>query len=188
VRFFLKSAGGVDLATGALILGGVALIAVSFIAAGALLAPATVADPGVAVDASLAGPTPTLASRASVALSADQVATVLFVDATTGAGSAARTGDRVDVLGYFSRQVIGSESITRLLLPDVPVLTVDHSGPGVALTLAVPHDGALLLQEALAIGARPFVTLRSVQVIQAAPGVPPSFSDTDLAKRLAGLG
>src|SRR5471032_3075116 len=98
-------------------LGGVALIVGSFIAAGALLAPPTVVDPGVAVDASLAAPTPTLASRASVALSADQVATVLFVDATTGAGSAARTGDRVDVLGYFSRQVIGSESITRLLLP-----------------------------------------------------------------------
>ena len=112
---------------------------------------------------------------------------MLFVDASTGAGSATRSGDRVDVLGYFSRQVIGSESETRLLLPDVPVLTVDRSGPGVALTLAVPHDGALLLQEALAIGARPFVTLRSAQVLPDAVGVPRSFSDTDLADRLAGL-
>ena len=91
------------------------------------------------------------------------------------------------MLGYFSRQVIGSESETRLLLPDVPVLAVDHSGPGVALTLAVPHDGALLLQEALAIGARPFVTLRSAHVLPDAVGVPRSFSDSDLAARLAGL-
>ena len=91
------------------------------------------------------------------------------------------------MLGYFSRQVIGIESITRVLLQDIPVLTVDRSGSGVALTLAVPHDGALLLQEAQAIGARPFVTLRSVRVAPNADGVPPSFSDTDLAGRLAGV-
>ena len=184
---FFVPAGGLDLATGGLILGGVALIAASLVAVSALRPPApdvlpSAAEPGLAPPQA-----PTLGTRPSVALSTDQVATVLFVDAAAGAGSAARPGDRVDVLGYFSRQVIGVESITRVLLQDIPVLTVDRSGSGVALTLAVTHDGALLLQEAQAIGAHPFVTLRSVQVVPQAEGMPPSFSDTDLAARLAGV-
>lgn len=162
------------------------MIAISLVAAGWLLTPAAVVDAGAVVDPGLAAPAATPGARASVALATDQVATVLFVDATTGAGSAARPGDRVDVLGYFSRQVIGSENVTRMLLPDVAVLMVDHSGPGVALTLAVPQDGAVLLQEALAIGARPFVTLRSALAAPGADAMPRSFSDTDLAQRLAG--
>ncbi|HLZ26146.1 MAG TPA: RcpC/CpaB family pilus assembly protein [Chloroflexota bacterium] len=176
--------GGLDLVTGVLMLSGVVLIAGSLVAATTLLTPV---QSGAAAEAATRTPAPTLGTRPSVVLAADQVATVLFVDASTGAGSATRSGDRVDVLGYFSRQVIGSESETRLLLPDVPVLTVDHSGSGVALTLAVSHDGALLLQEALAIGARPFVTLRAMPAIPDAAGVPRSFSDSDLADRLAGL-
>jgi Flp pilus assembly protein CpaB len=186
VRRVLTFAGGLDLATGALILSGVVLIVGSLVAAASLLAPATVIQPSSPDESTLSAPALTPGSRPSVALAADQVATVLFVDASTGAGSATRSGDRVDVLGYFSRQVLGSESETRLLLPDVPVLTVDHSSPGVALTLAVSHDGALLLQEALAIGARPFVTLRSVHVLPDAEGMPRSFSDSNLADRLAG--
>jgi hypothetical protein len=74
-----------------------------------------------------------------------------------------------------------------MLLQDVPVLAVDRSRPGMALTLAVPPDGALLLQEAQAIGARPFVTLHSIGGGSVADGVPRSFSDTDLADRLAGV-
>lgn len=179
MRRLFSNTGGLDLATGALILSGVVLIVGALVAAASLLAHPTVVEPSA-----VSPPALTPGARPSVALAADQVATVLFVDASTGAGSATRSGDRVDVLGYFSRQVIGSESETRLLLPDVPVLTVDHAGPGIALTLAVPHAGALLLQEALAIGGRPFVTLRSAH---GADGVPRSFSDSDLANRLAGL-
>jgi Flp pilus assembly protein CpaB len=183
VRRIFRVAGGRDLATGALILSGVVLIVGCLAAAAALLAQPTVTPPSAAAEPLVSTP----AARPSSALAADQVATLLVVDASSGAGSATHSGDRVDVLGYFSRQVIGSESETRLLLPDVPVLTVDHSGPGVALTLAVPHDGALLLQEALAIGARPFVILRSVNVAPDGGGVPRSFTDSDLADRLAGL-
>ena len=188
MRFSLKSAGGLDLTTPALILGGVALICVSFVAAATQLAPvAAVVEPGTAGAPTPSGPVLPVASRPSDGLSVDQVATVLFVDAATGAGTAARSGDRVDVLGYFSRQVLGSESVTRTLLHDVLVLSADHSGPTVALTLAVPHGGALLLQEAQAIGARPFVTLRSMQPLPNAESLAPSFSDTDLAARLAGV-
>jgi len=187
VRLSLKSAGGLDLATPALIVGGVALMCASFVAAATQLAPvAAVVEPSTLGMPNPSAPGLAAASRPSDGLSADQVATVLFVDAATGAGTAARSGDRVDVLGYFSRQVLGSESVTRTLLHDVLVLAADQSGPTVALTLAVPHGGALLLQEAQAIGARPFVTLRSIQSLPGAE-VAPSFSDTDLAARLAGV-
>jgi hypothetical protein len=178
--------GGLDLATGALILSGVALIAASLAVAVATRVPPPTTVPDAA-EPSLPMPAATVMSRPSVALSADQVATVLFVDASAGAGSAARPGDRVDVLGYFSRQIVGPEGLTRMLLEDVPVLSADRSGPGVALTLAVPQNGALLLQEALAIGAHPFVTLRSAQVSPDAAGVPRSFSDSDLVERIAGV-
>ena len=183
LSFHLK-AGGLDLATAALMLGGAALIAGS-IAAGAMVLTPPVLDPQPV--ATEAVPTMIAPGRASATLAADRVATVLFVDAATGAGSAARAGDRVDVLGYFSRQIVGSESVTRMLLQDVPVLTVERSGASIALTLAVPHDGALLLQEAQAIGGRPFVTLRSVTVGPDVAGGPRSYSDTDLAARLAGV-
>jgi Flp pilus assembly protein CpaB len=182
----LKPAGGLDLATAALITSGVAVIAVALVAGAMLLAPAAAVGPS-AVEPDATVPAPAVAGPPSVAVSTDRVATVLRVDAAMGAGAAARSGDRIDVLGYFSRQDIGSESVTRMLLQDVPVLTVDRSGPGVALTLAVPADGALLLQEAQAIGARPFVALRSVGVLPSAEGVPRSYSDTDLANRLAGV-
>jgi Flp pilus assembly protein CpaB len=179
----LRPTGGLDLATGALIVGGAVLIAASLVAAVVFLTPPAVEAPSVS-----APPVATqvaLASRPSVVLPADRVAAVLYVDAGAGAGSAARSGDRVDVLGYFSRQVTGSENVTRLLLQDVSVLTIDRSGANVALTLAVSQDAALLLQEAQALGVRPFITLRSVN---SASALAPSstLSDADLVGRLAG--
>jgi len=159
-----------------------ALIGVSLFAAATQLVPAP-----PPADSRVSPPMTPVGGRPSGALSADQVATVLFVDATTGAGTAARPGDRVDVLGYFSRQVVASEGVTRMLLHDVLVLAADHTGPTAALTLAVPHAGALLLQEARAIGARPFVVLRSAKVSSDAEDAAPRFSDTDLAARLAGM-
>jgi Flp pilus assembly protein CpaB len=124
--------------------------------------------------------------RTAVVLPADRVAAVLNVDASTGAGVAARSGDHVDVLGYFSRQVTGGESVTRVLMHDVPVMTIDRSAATVALTLAVPQDASLLLQEAQALGARPFVMLLPETAQTSASAGPRSFSDTDLANRLTG--
>jgi Flp pilus assembly protein CpaB len=115
----------------------------------------------------------------------DKVAAVLQVEAANGAGAAARAGDRIDVLGYFPRQVSGQDNVTRVLVQDVSVLAVDRSGPSVSLTLAVPQQEALLLQQAQALGAHAFVALRPAQ----AAGVTlprTTFSDTDLASRLAG--
>jgi hypothetical protein len=180
MRFRL--AGGWDLATAVLIGGGAVLLAASIVAAVVLLTPAPPAQPTAVVQ-----PAPTLtreASRPSAALPPDRVATVLYVDAGAGGGSVARMGDRVDVLGYFSRQVTGSENVTRTLLQDVPVLSVDRSGGNVALTLALPQNDALLLQEAQALGARALVTLRPLAGTQ--DMAPASFSDGDLAVRLAG--
>lgn len=174
--------GGFDLATGALILGGAALLAVALVFSVMLLSPPTPA--GVAsVPPSEPTPAPAPTGRPAAELPADRVAIVLVVDASAGAGGVARAGDHVDVLGFFSPQSTGSGAVTRVLLQNVPVLGVDRSGSGVALTLAVPQTSALLLQEAQAIGARPYVTLRPLQPLA---DLPPSFSDTDLANRMSG--
>ena len=174
----LRLAGGFDAATAGLILGGAALIAASIVAAVSLLAPpkapAAVSEEPTA--------TPVITGRTSAALPPDRVATVLTVDAGAGAASVAKPGDHIDILGYFAHQTTGADSVTRVLLSDVPVVSTDRSGSSIALTLAVPQQSALLLQEAQALGAQPFVTVHPLQPVTALPS---SFSDTDLANRLS---
>jgi Flp pilus assembly protein CpaB len=172
-----RSAGGLDLATGALIGGGALLIAASIVAAVLVIAPPVSGVPSPEPVPLSGGPG---RLSASANLPSDRVAAVLTLDVGSGAGGAARTGDRVDVLGYFSRQITGAEAVTRVLVQDVPVLNIDRSGASVALTLAVPEQSAVLLQEAQALGARPFVTLRPAQYTAQLPS---SFSDADLATR-----
>ena len=173
----IRPVGGLDLATGALISGGACLVAAAFIAAAVMLSPSTVVQPAL----SSAQPSP---ERPAAALSSDQVATVLTVDLGAGAGAAARAGDHVDVLGYFPRHVTAADAVTRVLLRDVQVLATQRSANSASLTLAVPQPSALLLQEAQALGARPFVILRGVDEF-AEPS--PSFSDADLIGRLIGM-
>lgn len=173
----LRVAAGFDFATAGLIIGGAVLIAISIIAAAVLVSP-----PHQAVPVAEPMPTPDVAAHTSAALPADRVATLLTLDTAAGGAGAARAGDHVDILGYFSHQANGGESITRVLMADVPVLSVDRTGASVSLTLAVPQESALLLQEAQALGGQPFVALRPVQPLASEPA---SFSDTDLADRLA---
>ncbi len=127
-----------------------------------------------------------VAADATPTVPADRVATVLRVDATAGAAAAARVGDHVDVLGYFPRQVTGSENVTRVLVADVPVMAVARDGSGAGLTLAVPQATALLLHEAQAMGARPFVVLRPDD--DTATTYPSSLTDSELAERLTSPG
>ena len=169
-----RPGGGLDLTTAALIAGGALLIAAALVVAIVLFVPPDVVMSGNA------GPDPISAEPA------DRVAAVLNVDVAVGAGVAARSGDHVDVLGYFSRQVTGAESVTRVLMRDVPVVTVERSATNVALTLAVPQAQALWLQEAQALGARPLVMLLPDGARPAAADGPASFSDIDLANRLTG--
>ena len=173
--------GGFDAATAGLILGGALLIAVSIVAAVVLLTP----PPGQAPAATEPTPTPIISGRTAAALPPDRVAAVLTVDATTGAAGATRTGDHIDILGYFSHQATGADAVTRVLLSDVTVLGVDRAGSSVALTLSVPQESALLLHEAQALGAQPVVALRPIQPLAEVPG---SFSDTNLATRLGSGG
>lgn len=177
-----RVAGGLDLTTAALITSGAALIAVSLVAAIVLLAPSGIAAPNTEASPTAEAET----DRPSVALSAGLVATVLNVDIAAGAGVAARPGDHVDVLGYFSRQTTGSASVTQVLLHDVLVMTVERSAAGAALTLAVPQDAALVLQAAQGLGARSFVTLLPQASSPSAAARPTSFSDADLASLLTG--
>jgi hypothetical protein len=180
----LKLPRGLDPASGGLIVGGASLVASSFVAAVVFLTPAPGSEPATPAPTPIVAEVP--AGRPSVALPADRVGTVLFVGAASGAGAATRAGDHVDVLGYFSQKVTGTQNVTRRLLQDVPVLSAARSGATIALTLAVPQDGALLLQEAQAIGARPMITLRSAHSMAGDDNVAPSFSDTELADRLSG--
>jgi len=176
----LRLAAGFDFVTAGLIVGGAALIAGSIIALAVLVSPPH--EPAL-----LLVPTPTAdaTGHTAAALPPDRVATVLTLDAAAGAAGAARTGDHVDILGYFAHQASGGDPVTRVLMADVPVLSVDHSGTNVALTLAIPQESALLLQEAQALGAQAFVALRPVQPLATQPV---SFSDTDLARRLSAGG
>jgi hypothetical protein len=172
-----RPTGGLDLTTGALLAGGACLVALSIVAAVSLISPQS---PQTAAPAA---PVQALPERPAAALPPGRVATVLSVDAATGASTVARVGDHVDVFGYFPHQVTGGDAVTRVLVQDVPVLTVERSGPGVALTLSVEQPAALQLQEAEALGVRPFVAVRPFLAVQTATS-PTSFSDTDMARRL----
>jgi Flp pilus assembly protein RcpC/CpaB len=162
-----------DGVTVALMLLGAVLLASALIAMSVMLGPG-----------GSAAPPPTATVEATPEEQpADHVATVLRVDAAAGAGTAARVGDHVDVLAYFPKQVTGRESVTRVLVADVLVLAVARDGSGAGLTLSVPQPTALLLQEAQALGAKPFVVLRSTG---GGAVYPRSLGDSELAERLAG--
>ena len=148
---------------------------------GALLVAASIVGFAVLAQPTRATPeTAPATTPTEVALQSDHVATVLQTE--SGAASAASVGDHVDVLGYFSRQVTGDENVTRVLVADVPVLAVTRDGSGASLTLGVPQATALLLHEAQALGAKPFIVLRSTASVLA---YPPSLSDSELAARLS---
>jgi len=172
--------GGLDGLSLGLLAAGALLLAAALVGAAVLVAPA-----GGGTAAPAPTPLPALDSLPpDAAVPADRVATVLAVDAAAGAASVARSGDHVDVLGYFGHATTGGDSITRPLLEDVPVVSVARSGATVDLTLAVPQDGLLLLQEAQALGARTFVALRSTAQ-PSGRALPSSFTDADLASRIS---
>lgn len=172
----LRRFGGVDALTLALLVAGAALLAVALLAAVELVSP-----PAAEVQ-----PAPAVEPTSSPTAASDRVSTVLSLDAGAASGAAyvTRAGDRVDVLGYFPQQVTGNQGLTRLILQDATVLSVARSGNVVALTLSVTQDAALLLQEAQALGARPYIALRSAQTAAGADGMPARFSDADLATRV----
>src|SRR5438477_10475121 len=103
MRFRL--AGGLDLATGALLLGGALLVPAAIVAAVATLSPPQTSPP---LEAGSPAQSPE-SQRPASTLTADQVATVISLDATAAAGGATRAGDRVDVLGYFPRAANAGE-------------------------------------------------------------------------------
>jgi hypothetical protein len=179
MRFRL--AGGLDLMTAALLLGGAVLVAAAIIAIVSLLLPtppAPAPEPATTARATIVP-----GARPAAALPPDRVAAVLYVNAGIGAGAAVRGGDRIDVLGYFSSSATQTENTTRTILQDVLVLSKETVGSNVALTLALHQSEALLINETQALGVRPFVTLPALRPESAAS--PAMFTDSDLAARLA---
>jgi hypothetical protein len=168
-----RAFGGLDGLTLALLLAGAACVAFAFVGVFVLISP-----PGTSAPRQAAATPPAQPGQAG------EVATVLYVDAAAGAGSAARAGDHIDILGYFPAAASGSQSLTRLLLQDVSVLSVARTGNTVALTLGVSQAAAVMLQEAQALGGRPYIALRSAESTAQADDMPSSFSDADLAARI----
>jgi Flp pilus assembly protein CpaB len=166
-----------DVVAVALLAAGVLALAVSFYAALALFAPPVVPSDNAPVPS-----TPQPTDRAT--LPSDHVATMLHVDAGVDSSAAVRPGDRVDILGYFSRQVTGTEGMTRPLLANVAVMNTGRDGGRVSLTLALQPDDAVLLQEAQAIGVRPYVALRSAHASASADMRPAPVTDRDLTTRM----
>jgi hypothetical protein len=158
-----------------LLVVGVVALAASMYAALRMIAP--LAPPATA-------PASTSTVVAPPVLAADHVATSLNVDAGLDSAAAARPGDHVDILGYFSRQVTGGEGMTRVLLTDVAVLGVGRDAGRVALTLALRQEEALLLQQVQALGVRPFVALRSARAPLGSEALPTAITDRDLTLRL----
>jgi hypothetical protein len=113
----------------------------------------------------------------------DLVTTQVGIDATVGTAAALRAGDHVDVLGYFVGQASGQDDTTRLLIADVPVVSVTRSSGTAALTLALAPDSAQLLHEAETLGVKPLVVVRALD-----PGAveyPAQLTDSELVTRLS---
>jgi hypothetical protein len=112
----------------------------------------------------------------------DQVPTHLSSDAPGGTAALARVGDHVDVLGYFAGQPVGQDHFTRLLIADVAVIAIVEDNGHPTLTLGLPQASVVVLREAEALGARPFVVLRS----NSGPvDYPSALNDSELAGRLS---
>ena len=127
-----------------------------------------------------------------VALSArvppGQVATALRVSRSEGVAGALRPGDTIDVLAAFADRVSGGSPSTRILMREKLVYAVALEGDIQSVTLVMPPEEALLLQDALQIGARPYLVLRSAAGLGGAEA-PSAFGDEALSAwigRLAG--
>jgi Flp pilus assembly protein CpaB len=105
------------------------------------------------------------ARPSSVALSArvppGQVATALRVSRSEGVAGALRPGDTIDVLMAFTDRASGVSPTTRVLMREKLVYAVALEGDVQSVTLVMPPEEALLLQDALQVGARPYLVLRS---------------------------
>ena len=135
------------------------------------------------VESELIGTQPNLSAR----VPAGQVATALRLSRTEGAAGAIRPGDTIDVYAFFPQRATGGAPSTRVLLREKLVYAATQEMDLQSVTLVMPPQEAVLLQDALQIGARPYATIRSSKgmPVNEAPVV---FGDEALAAWIARLG
>ena len=100
------------------------------------------------------------------------------LDAVGGVGGAIRAGDAIDLYAHFPPQAGGAQPTTRVLLRDALVYGAAKDPNALTVTLAMPPERAVLIQQALRQGARPFAAVRSPRTAASAGEV---FDDSDLA-------
>ncbi|MBM2811120.1 MAG: hypothetical protein HW416_1879 [Chloroflexi bacterium] len=154
------------------LIAGIGLMALALLSSIALLATSR------STSVPIATPIDTPEGLASQ-LGPNQVAVAVRVESVAGLGGVLRRGDRVDLYALMPAQTEGGKVDTRLLLSDVPVYGVAREGELQALTLAIPDDRALLAQEAIQSGAKPFVVLRPSQGASSDANMT-AFGDQDL--------
>jgi Flp pilus assembly protein CpaB len=123
-------------------------------------------------------------SLTTVALSArvpsGQVATALRVSRSEGVAGVLRPGDTIDVLAAFAARVTGGATVTRVLMREKLVYAVALDSNTLSVTLVMPSEEAILLQDALQVGARPYLVLRSSAGL-AGNEAPPVFGNEGLS-------
>jgi hypothetical protein len=164
---------GIDMRTHTPLIAGIGLLFFALIATGAVLnlaperlffveqQPATTAR-------SLSGRIP-----------AGQVATALRFGRVESVGGRIRAGDTVDVYAFYPERASGGAA-TRVLMREKLVYTASESPDAISLTLAMPTDEAVRLQDALLAGARPYAVLRSGRGMSER-AAPESFGDDSLS-------
>jgi hypothetical protein len=164
---------GINMRTHTPLIAGIGLLFFALIATGAVLnlAPERlfiVEQRPVTAARSLSGRIP-----------AGQVATALRFGRVESVSGRIRAGDTVDVYAFYSERA-GAAATTRVLMREKLVYTASESPEAISLTLAMPPDEAVSLQDALLAGARPYAVLRSGRGLSQR-AAPESFGDDSLS-------
>jgi hypothetical protein len=116
---------------------------------------------------------------------ADQVATSIRLSQVESVAGALRAGDPIDVYGFYPERLTGDVAATRTLLRQKLIYTTTQDPEGQSVTLAMPPQEALLLEEALRMGARPYAVLRSRSGMSGASDAP-NVLDTNALAAMVG--
>jgi hypothetical protein len=159
---------------------GIALVVLALFATTAIV-------PGRGGSGEASSPSTPVSGNLSARVPAGQVATAIRLSRVESAGGAIRSGDLIDLYSYFPERSTDAGPFTRVLLSDKQVYAAVPDNDSESVTLVVSPDEAILLQNALQIGARPFAVIRSGRGGPPA-AAPASISDENLATWITQVG
>lgn len=100
-------------------------------------------------------------ARLAAQIPMDELAVVVRLGSLAGLGGAVRAGDRVDLFIHVPPQLAGGRAVTRLFLRDRLVHGSSREADFQLLTVTMPPDQVLLWEQAMQLGAKPFIVARS---------------------------